>query len=135
MQRNITLVTDVKDLSEFLNGASIEQARVVSSGGRLRLEVELTRAMVEEQRVVHQGLFKRMKTPWIKGRLTLHQIQDVTVQCVSDLPPDQAPLLSCDAVPGGYQLVVSAPDGLRLQLTLEQLSGQFEDLGAPIESP
>ena len=135
MQRAIAVVTDVKDLSELLHGASVEQARMVSSGGRLRVEVELTRAMMEQQRVVRHGLFKRTQTPWIKGRLTLEGIQDVEVQRVSDQPPDQTPLLTCEAIPGGYQFVVTAPDGLRLQLTLAQLSGQFEDIGRPIESP
>ena len=135
MERAIGVVSDVKDLGEFLNGASVDQARFVSSGARLRLEMEVTRAMLEHQQVVRQGLFRRVKTPWIKGRLTLNQIQDVVVQRLSDQPPDPTPLFTCDAIPGGYQLVVTTPDGLRLQLTLEQLSGHFEDLGSPIESP
>jgi hypothetical protein len=135
MQRTISVVSDVKDLSEVLNGASVDQARFVSSGGRLRLEMELTRAMVERQQVIRQGWFKRFRTPWIKSRLVLEQIQDVAVQHLSDQPPEQLPLLACDAIAGGYQFVVTSPEGLRLQLTLEQLQGQFEDIGSPIESP
>ncbi len=135
MQRAIGLATDVKDLSELLDGASLDQARIVSSSGRLRLELELTRAMVEQQQVVRHGLLKRVKTPWIKGRLILDHIQDVVVQRLSDGGPEQVSLFTCDAVPGGYQFVVTAPDGLRLSMTLEQLHGQFQDVGSPIESP
>ncbi len=135
MERAISVVSDVRDLSELLHGASIDQARLVSSGGWMRMEVELTRAMPERQRVVRQGLLKRMKTPWSKGRLTLDRIQDVAVQRLSDMPPDQTPLLACDAIAGGYQFVVTAPDGLQIQLTLEQLSGAYEDVGSPIEAP
>ena len=40
MERSITLVTDVKDLSDLLNGASIEQAQFIPSGGRLQLVLE-----------------------------------------------------------------------------------------------
>ena len=135
MERAITVVTDVKDLSDLLHGASVDQARFVASGGRLRMELELTRAMAEQQRVVRHGMFKRVRTPWVKGRMTLERIQEVTVQRVGDLGPDEFPLFACEAVPGGYQVVVTTPDGLRLSLALEQLSGQFHDVGTPIESP
>jgi len=135
MERTISVLGDVKDLGELLDGASIDAARIVPLGGRLQLEMELTRAMPERQRVVRQGLFRRVKTPWVKSRLMLNQITDVTVQRMSDTPAEQQPLLACDAIPGGYRFVVTAPDGLQLQLTLEQLSGNFADISATIESP
>ena len=135
MEQRISVVSDVKNLSELLNGASVDQARLVPSGGRLRLELELTRACPELATVVRRGLLTRTKTPWVKSRLVLDQIKDAAVQRLVDTPPDQTPLLSCEAIPGGYQLVVTAPDGLHLQLTLEQLDGQFADVGKPIESP
>ena len=135
MEQVITFVTDVKNLGELLDGASVDQARVVPSGGRLRLELELTRACPELATVVKRGLLARTKTPWVKSRLVLNQIKDVAVQRLVDAPPDQVPLLSCEAIPGGYQVVVTAPDGLRLQLILEQLDGQFTDVGQPIASP
>jgi len=135
MERAITLVTDVKDLSELLNGASIEQAQLVPDRGRLQLVLELTRAMTERQQVVRHGLIRRVKTPWTKCRLMFNRIGTVTVKRLTDLAPDQTPLLSCDAVKGGYQLTVQAPDGLQFVLGLEQLDGAFADIGNPIESP
>ena len=135
MEQAIALVSDVKNLSELLDGASVDQTRLVPIGGRLRLEIELTRACPELQTVVRRGFLTRTKTPWVKGCLTLNQVTDAAVRHVADASPGQAPLLTCEAIPGGYRLVVTAPDGLQLQLTLEQLNGQFADVGKPIESP
>ncbi len=134
MERTIAVLSDVKDLSELLHGASVEQARLVPSGGRLRLEMELTRACAEMPAVAHRGFMGRIKIPWVKSRLSLGQIKDAAVQRLSHAPPAQTSLLSCEAVAGGYTLVVTSPDGLRLSLTLEQLNGQFADLGQPITS-
>ena len=135
MERSVTLVTDVKDLSDLLNGASLDQARLVPSGGRMQLVLELTRAMIEQQRVIRHGLIKRVKTPWTKCQLALQGITSITVKRLTDLAPDQIPLLACEAVPGGYQLTVQAPDGLQFVLGLDQLNGHFSDVGNPIESP
>lgn len=135
MERSITVVTDVKDLSELLHGASVDQARLVPAAGRLQLVVECTRAMIERQQAVRRGLFKRLKTPWTKCRLTFNGITDVTVTRLSDAAPNQMPLLSCEAVKGGYQVTVQAPDGLQYVLNLEQLDGTFSDVGSPIERP
>ena len=76
-----------------------------------------------------------MKTPWTKCELTLKGITTVAVKRVTDAPPDQTPLLSCDAVKGGYRLIVQGPDGLQFVLGLEQLDGTFADIGSPIEAP
>ena len=46
MERAITLVTDVKDLSDLLDGAGVDEARLVSVGGRMQLGLHLTRAMI-----------------------------------------------------------------------------------------
>ena len=135
MERTIAVMSDVKDLSELLEGASIDGARLVPQAGRLRLEMELTRACPELQTVVRKGFMTRTKTPWTKSRLTLEAIKDVAIRRAADAPPNQVPLLLCDAVPGGYSLTVNSHDGLRLQLMLEQLSGQFADTGSPIEAP
>lgn len=134
MERAIAVLNDIKDLSEMLDGARIDQARVTSSGGHLRFELELTRAMVEEAPAAHRGFFTRAKTPWVKSRLSLDQVQDVAVQPLSDRSPQQVPLLNCEAIPGGYRLVVTAPDGLQLSLTLGQLTGRFQDVSGPLTS-
>lgn len=135
MEQTIAVVSDVKNVSELLEGASVDGARLVPAGGRLRLEMDLTRACPELQTVVRKGFMTRTKTPWTKSRLTLEAIKDVAIQRAADVPSTQAPLLSCDAVPGGYSLTVTAHDGLRLQLTLEQLTGRFMDVGQPVEAP
>lgn len=135
MERTVTVLTDVKDLGELLNGSRVDQAQLIPSGGRIQLVLDLTRAMVERQQVVKHGLFRRLKTPWTKCRLTLQGIKSMTVKRLTDLAPDQTPLLSCDAVSGGYQLTVQAPDGLQFVLGLEQLDGSFADIGNPIEAP
>jgi len=135
MERTITVVTDVKDLSDLLNGSSVDQARLVPNGGRLELVLELTRAMIERQTVVRHGFIRRLKTPWITCRVVFKGIAAVTVKRVSDHTPDQVPLLACEAVKGGYQLTVQAPDGMQFVLDLEQLDGAFSDIGSPIESP
>ena len=135
MERAITLVTDVKDLSDLLDGAGVDEARLVSVGGRMQLGLHLTRAMIERQQVVRAGFLKKMKTPWTKCDLTLKGITTIAIKRVTDAPPDQTPLLSCDAVKGGYQLIVQGPDGLQFVLGLEQLDGTFVDIGSPIEAP
>ena len=135
MQRTMTVVNDVKDLAEWLKGASVDQAQLVPSGGRLQLVMELTRAMVERQQMVRRGLFKRVKTPWTTCRVTLNDIHSVAIKRLTDATPAQTPLLFCEAVPGGYQLTVQAPDGLQFVLGLDRLAGTFADVGSPIESP
>ncbi len=135
MERTMTVLTDVKDLGELLNGSRVDQAQLIPSGGRLQLVLDFTRAMIEQQQVIKRGPFRRLKTPWTKCRLTLKGIKSATVKRLTDLAPDQTPLLSCDAVSGGYQLIVQAPDGLQFVLSLEQLDGSFTDLGSPIDAP
>ena len=135
MEQLITVVSDVKNLSELLEGSSIDEARLTPSGGRLRLDLELTRACLELQPVARRGFMTRTKTPWVKSRLTMSPILDASVRRLADSPTVHTPLLSCEAIPGGYRLVVTAPDGLQLHLTLEQLDGHFADVGKPIESP
>lgn len=135
MERGITVVSDVKDLGELLSGASVDQASIVPDGRHVELTVELTRAILERQVVVRQGLFKRAKTPWTKCRLTLRKITSVAVKRVTEQEPHDVPILQAEAVSGGYQLTVHAPDGLQLLLGLDTLDGLFADVGAPIESP
>ena len=135
MDRTIRVISDVKDLSELLDGASVDHARLVPSGARLRLEVELTRACAELQTVARRGWFTKTKTPWVKSRLSFAHIKDASIQRVEETPVQQVPLLSCEAIAGGYTLVMTSPDGLRLTVVLEQLDGQFADFGQPITSP
>ena len=135
MERSLAVVSDVKDLSELLNGASVEHAELVPSGGTMHLVLALTRAMVERQEVVRRGPFRRLKTPWTKCQLRLSHIQAITVRRLADQAPDHAPLMACDAVPGGYQVTVQAPDGLQLVLRIDRLEGAFTDVGSPITAP
>jgi hypothetical protein len=72
--------------------------------------------------------------PWVKSRLTLNHITDATVQRLTESSPDRQSLFSCEAIVGGSRFMVTSQDGLRLRLTLEQLSGQFADIGKPIDS-
>lgn len=133
MQRTIRVLSDFKELAELLEGANVDQVRIVSAQGRLRLEIELTRAMIERP-ATRSGLFKRSRAPWIKSKLVLKAIEDVIVHRIAD-GAQRAPLLSVESVSGGYTASVTSPDGLRLELTLEQLEGVFEDIGTPIEAP
>lgn len=135
MHKQLSVLSDVKDLAELLDGAGVEQAKLVPAGGRLELVLEGTRAMVEQPPVARGGLFRRAKTPWTKYRLTLTRITGVTVTRAEPTPADRAPLLACDAVPGGYELTVQAPDGLRLVVGLEQLEGTVADVGSVIQVP
>ena len=135
MERTIGLLTDVKDLSDLLQGARLDQVQVTPMGGILQLAVGLTRAMLEQQQVVRSGFLRRLKTPWTKCELRFARVKVLTITRVTDQAPDHAPLLACDAISGGYQLTVQAPDGLQLTLGMDQLDGRFADLGNPIENP
>ncbi|MBI3321094.1 MAG: hypothetical protein HYZ91_02365 [Candidatus Omnitrophica bacterium] len=135
MEREVRVLSDVKDLSELIDGASVDGARVIPQGGQLSLELDLTRACPELQAANRRGVFSRPKTPWVKSRLMLQRIAEIAVQRIVEAAPSQAPLLSCESVPGGYRLIVESPDGLRLSLTLDQLEGHFADVGAPMASP
>lgn len=135
MQRDIKVLTDVKDLSELLNGANVEHAEVKPGGNGMQLMARLLRAMPERQTVVKHGLFRRLKTPWSRCELAFSHITSVGVKRLTDAAPDQTPLMACEAVPGGYELTLQAPDGLQLMMRLDQLEGSFADVGSPIESP
>ena len=135
MARTIRVLTDVKDVSDWLKGSRVDDAKLEPSNGQLAFTLELTRAMSERQTTMRQGLFTRTKTPWIKCRLTLHHIGDVKIVRLTDQAPNDIPLLSCDAVKGGYQLTVQAEDGLQFILNLDQLEGTFTDVGGPLETP
>ena len=134
MERAIAVLTDVKDLGELLQGASLEEVHVEPVGGRLQLALELTRAVIERQTVVRAGWFRRAKTPWTKSQLTLKGINALTIRRLTETSPNHVPLLACDAVQGGYQLTVRALDGLQFVLGLSQLEGSFRDVGNLIES-
>ena len=135
MEQAIAVLSDLKNVSELLEGASIEQARLVPSIGRLQLELEVTRACPELKTTVRRGLMRKTTIPWVKSRLTVGQITGVSIQRAAEAPAGQTPVLACEAVPGGYTLTVTSPDGLQLTLALDQLQGQFADLGRPIGSP
>jgi len=117
MEQTIAVISDVKNLSERLAGATLGTAQLLFSGGRLHMELDLLRPAPQAVRGRGAGLS-------VKSRLTLERITAASVQHVSTVPTEQ-PLLSCEAVPGGYQVVVATPDGLRLELTVEQLSGRL----------
>jgi hypothetical protein len=132
MDRMMTTLSDVKDLGELLQGAGIDQAALTPSDGRVQLVIEGTRAMVEQPVLERAGMFKRPKMPWTKFRLTLGHITNVAITRAEQGAGDQAPLLACDAVAGGYQLTVRTPDGLQLILAADRLQGAFADAGAVI---
>lgn len=135
MDRMITVLSDVKDLGELLQGAAIDQASLTPTDGRVQLVIDGTRAMLEQPVAARGGLFKRPRTPWTKFRLTLDRITRATIARVEQAPADQSPLLACDAVAGGYQLTVRTPDGLQLVLAVDQLQGAFADAGSVIRVP
>ena len=47
MERHISVLTDLKDLSELLGGARIDHVRLVPDSSGLRSEIDLTRACPE----------------------------------------------------------------------------------------
>ena len=134
MERKVTVLSDIKDLGELLGGSRVEQARLLPSNGALQLVLDFTRAMPERASAVRQGFVKKVRTPFTKCQLTLGKVRQAAVKRVDD-PASEQPLLSCDAITGGYQLTVQTPDGLQLVLQLEQLTGAFADVGEPIETP
>ena len=134
MERTIAYLTDLKDLSGLLAGARIEQAELVPAMGSCSLELQLTRAMLEQPAAPRAGLFKRAKTPWSASRLTLKRIHSVTIHRAEDLTAD-TPLLDAEAVPGGYQVTIQSPDGLQFVLQADQLQGEFADIGSPVVAP
>ncbi len=133
--RVVAVLSDIKDVGELLRGASVDEARVVPADGRMRLDVSLTRAMLERTATVRQGFVRKVKTPWTKCQLQLSHVQSVAVKRLADVAPDEHPLLNAEAIAGGYRLTVLTPDGLQLIVALERLEGTFGDVGAPIESP
>ena len=135
MQRTVSVVGDVKDLADLMEGASIDAARLLPAGDYLRLELELTRACAELAGTVRGGFLSRPKTPWTRSRLVLGWVKDVSVGRAPDVHGVHPSLLGCEAVTGGYRLTVTSHDGLQLALTLEQLSGEFADIGAPVPAP
>ena len=128
MERNIEVLGDIKDLSELLGAASIDQIRLFPAGGRLKLDLELTRACLEA--VPASGGAFRRKTPWVKSRLVLNQIRDAAFERLENSSA-QVSLLACDSVGGGYAISVTSHDGLRLVMSLEGLQGEFQDIGKP----
>ncbi len=129
MERTLSVLGDIKDLSELLSGASIDQIRLSPAGGRLKLDLELTRACVEA--VPAGGGGSRRKAPWVKSRLVLNQIRDAAFERLES-GSSQVSMLACDSIGGGYTFSVTSHDGLRLVLNLEALKGEFQDIGKPI---
>jgi len=144
MERDLRVLGDIKDLSELLQGASLDAVRLLPApaatlgrpgpgSGRMRLELELTRACPELQSAGPRGFGVRPQVPQVKSRLVLREITHAAVQRLDDGSPAQVSLLACDAVAGGYTLSVISHDGLKLVLTLDQLSGEFADVGKPVK--
>ena len=134
MERAIDVLSDIQDVNDLLRGAGVDQVRLVPDAGSVRLEVELTRAMPELAATVRSGLMTRTKTPWTKSRLQISKIKASSLRRLGD-GEGQLPLVSCEAVPGGYSALFNTPDGMQLKLEMEQLSGRFWDLGSPTAAP
>lgn len=135
MERNISQLTDLESLSEFLNGASIEQTRFVPHDKALQCHIELIRACPEMKSQKRSGFLTRSKVPWVKSRLTLNGIQEISVERVEQLSIEAEPLIVCTENSENIRLVVNNPDGLRLNLTLPSVNGKFEDIGELVENP
>ena len=135
MNKTISVLSDIQDLGELLRGAAIDQAALSPSEGRVEVVIEGTRAMVEQPAVAGGGWFTRPKTPWTKFRMTLGRITQATLARAEQAAGDQAPLLACDAVAGGYHLTVRTPDGLQLVLAVDKLAGTFSDAGRVVRVP
>ena len=130
MERTIQVLGDIKDLSELLQGASIDKMRLLPSGGRLKLDVELTRACFEMAPSGKGSGFSR-KVPWVKSRLVLGQIRDAAFEPAQNGAAEAA-LLACDSIGGGYTLSVASQSGLRLVMNMDALQGEFQDVGNPV---
>ena len=133
MERAINVLSDIKDLSELLEGASADQIRLFPSGRGLKLDLELTRACLEALPAGQASGFRR-KVPWVKSRLVLNQIRDAAFERLED-GSAHVSLLACDSIGGGYTLSVASHDGLRLVMNLDALQGEFQDIGKPVASP
>lgn len=130
MERAIQVLGDIKDLSELLQGASIDKMRLQASGERLKLDLELTRACLEGTPAGSAKPFGR-KIPWVKSRLTLSDIRDAAFEYAQS-GSSQVSLLACDSIEKGYTLSVTSQEGLRLVMSLDTLRGAFEDVGEPV---
>ena len=129
MERIIKYVNDVKDLSALLETARID--RVEFNGAGDTLTMALTRAMIEEPPAGRQGFFTNARIPWTASRLVLRRIRGVaTTQAASGERP---PLLECDAVPGGYELKIQGTGGMQHLVTVDQLDGEFSDVGSIVQ--
>ena len=137
MERQIRVLTDIKDLDELLNGARVDRTHVIANPGKpTQLIVELTRAMIERQTTVQQGFFKRIKTPFSSCRLVFSSIRRVTTESVEGAPPlTDGAVLSCEPVKGGYHLTIRGEGGTQIMLELDALTGVFQDIGVPVETP
>lgn len=135
MERRIQVLTDIKDLNELLAGASVDRTQVVSHPGQTQLIVELTRAMIERQTTVRQGLFQRLKTPFSKCQLTFASIRAVTTAKTDVAPSAASDLMACEPVKNGYRLTIRSGDGTEIALDVDTLNGRFEDVGQPVEAP
>ncbi|GEM_PF-3327858 len=135
MERTLQVVTDVQDLADLLQGASVDRVHLAAAGGQMEVVVALTRALLERQEVVQRGLFRRLRTPWTKCELRVSRVASATVAHVTEAQVDHAPVVHCEAVGQGYRLAIQAPDGLQVVVTADQLQGTFADVGHIIETP
>ncbi len=135
MERRLTVLSDLKDLDALLRDASVDEARVSQTSAGCELVIDVTRAMPERQTTVRRGLLKRVKIPWTKSQLTLRHVRTATAKRLIDLPSSDVPLLSAQAVAGGYEITIQAPDGLQVVAVVDRIEGTFVDVGEPIESP
>lgn len=130
MERAIEVLGDIKDLSELLQGAGIDKMRLLASGGRLKLDLELTR-LCAGALPSGQGNLLRRKMLWVKSRLVLSRIRDAAFERAQG-SASRVSLLACDSIEGGYTLSVTSREGLRLVMSLDALQGQFQDVGQPV---
>jgi hypothetical protein len=132
MERQIAVLSDIKDVTELLNGARIDRTRVVSGASQTQVIVDLTRAMVERPAVVQPGLFRRSKTLFTKSQLVFSAVRSVT-----NAPPAEGlfegAIMNCEPVKGGYQLTLRGEGQATLVVLVDRLDGVFQDVGQPID--
>jgi hypothetical protein len=120
MQRSIRVLSDVCTVADLLAGGRIESMDVAAQRGSSTVSVVLKRPQIEAET---DRSAKRV--PVVTSTLVFRGVAEINTQPA--VPQGQVPLVSCEAVPGGYVCALDAPPGQQTLLKMPALEGFFQD--------
>ncbi len=122
---------DIKKISGYLHDATFSKNAIQYDDDKKDFTLEATRFMWEKcsSRRIFLFLY-RLEAPWIKCVLKIKNV--LNCQLIEDGDWENFEFGGMEVKENGSLLEIYTPYGLTVRLRINEISGEFEDIGLPI---